>query len=132
MLSNQGYSRQSIVRALERCTIKDNQKGTSYAEPRLFDFLVKHPNLRPDAVPKNSIGVEYFDKAYVDCFSILNEHYFDNEKYIRQALNLCKVESDGISLVDRDLFELVGLLRHRTAQGLPPKSQRTYGYLFRR
>lgn len=128
MLSNQGYSRQSIVRALERCTIKDNQNGTSYAEPRLFEFLVKHPNLRPDAVPKNSIGVEYFDKAYVDCFSILNEHYFDNEKDIRQALNLCKVESDGISLVDRELCELVGLIRLRTAQGLPPKKEITYGY----
>lgn len=128
MLSNTGHSQHSIVRALERCTISDDEKGTSYAEPRLFEFLVKHPNLRPDAVSKNSTGVECFDKAYVDCFSILNEHYFDKENDIRQALNLCKVNKNGFSFVDRDLCELVGLLRQRTAQGLTPKTQKTYGY----
>lgn len=129
MLRDCGYSTNSIIRALERCTIKQNMKGASYAEPKLFEFLVKQPNLRAEVVAKNTHLEERFDKNYANYFGILKEHYFDNEKDVRDALNLCRTKNNGFSLVNQDLCEIVGLMRRKSAQGIPVEDKNDDKYL---
>lgn len=119
MLRECGYSTNAIIRGLERCVVKHDFSGESYAEPKLFEFLVKHPNLRSAVVVKNNMNEEHFDKTFVNYFDILKDHYFDNEKDVRSALNYCRVKNNGFYLVDRNLCEIVGLMRHKSAQGIP-------------
>ena len=119
MLRDCGYSTNSIVRGLERCAVKHDVSGESYAEPKLFEFLVKHPNLRSAVVVKNNMNEEHFDKTFANYFDILKDYYFDNEKDVRAALKYCRVKNNGFYLVDRDLCEIVGLMRHKSAQGIP-------------
>lgn len=118
MLYEDGYGTNEIIRAMERSIVKES-KNSSYAELDLFKFLVKHPNLKNEVVVKNQNAAECFDRNFANYFGILKEHYFDNEKDVRKALNLCRIKKHEFPLVNKDLCEIVGLLRHKTAQGIP-------------
>lgn len=123
-LKRDGYSSQSIARALERCYIGSG--STKQPNAALFSFLVKHPNLRPDVLAKHPNGGEMFDKGFANFYGVFEEYYFNNEKDIKEALNLCKIKDCEVKLVSKNLCEIVGLIRHKTAQGIPYEAKPIY------
>ena len=123
-LKRDGYSSQAIARALERCYIGSG--STKQPNAALFSFLVKHPNLRPDVLAKHPSGGEMFDKGFANFYGVFEEYYFNNEKDIKETLNLCKIKDCEVKLVSKELCEIVGLLRHKTAQGIPYEAKPIY------
>lgn len=123
-LKRDGYSTQAIARALERCYIGSN--ATKRPNSALFSFLVKHPNLRPDVLAKHPSGGEMFDKGFANFYGVFEEYYFNKEKDIKEALNLCKIKDCEVTLVSKELCEIVGLLRHKTAQGISYEAKPLY------
>lgn len=123
-----GYSSQTIARALERCFLTSVKDGQKKPNIELFSFLVEHPNLRPDVLAKHPKGGAVFDKAFANNFKIFSEYYFNNEESIKYALNLCKTKDGEFNLVSKELCEIVGLLRRKTAQGLPYVHNPRYDY----
>ncbi len=123
-----GYSSQAIARALERCFLTSVKDGQTKPNIELFSFLVEHPNLRPDVLAKHPEGGAVFDKAFANNFKIFSEYYFNNEESIKYALNLCKTKDGEFKLVSKELCEILGLLRRKTAQGIPYEHNPRYDY----
>lgn len=119
-----GYPRSGIIRAMEKSCLKD-RKGNKRAEVELFKILVEYPNIRPLVVTKCGNN-EIFDKTTANYYRTLHRHYFNDEKEIKKALNLCKIDDNGTLRGSQELCEIVTLLRRKSAQNLEAQELR-YG-----
>ena len=116
-----GVATNDLIRMLEKSVLHGNEINPSTPDDNLLEFLIRHPGKRNLAVVKDSTGQEYFDKTFAVYFDTFTKKYFADQKIAQQVLNECKSfdEHGFVKTVDIRLAEIAGLLRHRTAHGLP-------------
>ena len=124
-----GVPTNEIPKLISKSILKGAEGKADSPDVDLFNFLTKHPNERPVAVIKSVNGREFFDKSAALYYDIFVKKYFADSELARNILNECKTSESGLPTVNKNMCEIVTLLRRKSALGIPERKTSTYSYM---
>ena len=124
-----GVPTNEIPKLITKSILKGAEGKADSPDVDLFNFLTKHPNERPVAVIKSVNGREFFDKSAALYYDIFVKKYFADSELARNILNECKTSESGLPTVNKNMCEIVTLLRRKSALGIPERKTSTYSYM---